>query len=598
MGYLRPYTTVLALAMVAMVGLAASTGLYPLLLQLLLTVLIEGQHGAMGSLEPTFDKLVLVLGSLGFEFDMTTLRATLEVHILWFFAAVVFVKAVCQAVRFFGMGWIAQRVVWDLRRALFGSILKQSGKFFGEESTGQLVSRLMNDVNHVERAATYAIPVFFGDALKVLVLALICLIQYRKLAVISGVLLVAILPIVFFGRKLKRYAKKAQLSIGQLTSRITETLSGIRIIQIYGREKFEIERFDTENKIYFKAMLKSVLIRALQTPVMELVGVGALLLTVAHALSSADAKESDPAQVVGFLLALVLLYEPVKALGRLNAIIMPGVAAAERVFEVMDRPSDVVESADAKPFEERPERVKFERVTFGYRPDEPVLKDFELELARGRMVALVGPSGGGKSTIAALLPRLFDVDSGRITVNGVDIREFSLESLRLQVAMVSQEPYLFNDSLEMNIAYGRPEATRSDVEAAAKMAVAHRFIAASPQGYDSLAGERGLELSGGERQRISIARAIVRDAGIIILDEATSALDTSNEQELQKLMGSLRKNRIMLVIAHRLSTVRTADHIVFVEAGRVVEEGTHDALIRGNGPYARLIRASEGQACI
>ncbi|MCB0780613.1 MAG: ATP-binding cassette domain-containing protein [Flavobacteriales bacterium] len=304
--------------------------------------------------------------------------------------------------------------------------------------------------------------------------------------------------------------------------------------------------------------------------------------------------EIGAGEVVGFLLAMVLLYEPIKAIGRLNGIIVPGLASAERVFEIMDRPADIVDRPEARALDHDPEVVRFEQVGFRYAEDGPwVLRGFDLVLPRGKMVALVGGSGGGKSTAAALLPRLYDVSEGAITVDGVDLRDLTQASLRARIALVAQENYLFNDTVRANIAYGRPGATDTEVEAAARRAYAHDFIAKLPEGYDTVTGERGVQLSGGQRQRIAIARAFLRDAPILILDEATSALDTQSEQQVQAALDALVEDRTTLVIAHRLSTVRGAHEIVVLDHGRVVERGTHDALVGAGGLYARLVGAAE-----
>jgi subfamily B ATP-binding cassette protein MsbA len=273
---------------------------------------------------------------------------------------------------------------------------------------------------------------------------------------------------------------------------------------------------------------------------------------------------------------------------------MPGLASAERVFEILDRPPEITDRSGARPLLHPPETIRFERVTFRYRSElEPALAEVDLELPRGKIVALVGPSGGGKSTVAKLLPRLYDVTSGAITIDGTDLRDLTLESLRSRIAMVGQETYLFNDSIRANISYGRPEATEEEIVHAAKQAFAHDFILELEGGYDALSGERGAQLSGGQRQRIAIARAFLRNAPILILDEATSALDTESERVVQAALDALLENRTALVIAHRLSTVRRADEIVVLDRGRIVERGTHDALLARGGAYRRLVEADE-----
>jgi subfamily B ATP-binding cassette protein MsbA len=599
LAYLRPYRGRLAIAVVAMLLLAATTGLYPLLLDLLTTYLVEGEGGAARVIAPSLERLERALAFVGLSVDPPALAAVIQSNLLVLFGAVVLIKAASQAIRFYEMGMIAQWVVRDLRRDLFAATVRQSAGFFGEQATGFLVSRVINDVSQVERAATYAVPVMFGDALKVIALAAVCLGRYLELSLIALVVTpLAVVPIVRFGRLLKRIAKDAQEDLGKLTNRVTESVGGIRVVQAYGREQHELDRFMRDSDRYVSTMKRSVVVRAVQTPAMELIGVLALLLTIGYAMRGVHSGSIRAGEVVGFLLALVLLYEPLKAIGRVNGIVVPGVASAERIFEIVDRIPDVRDRPTARPVAQAPQMVRFERVGFRYRETgQPVLLDVDFSLPRGSVIALAGPSGGGKSTIAALLPRFFDVTSGQITIDGVDIRDLELVSLRRQIALVAQETYLFNDTVRANIAYGMPGAAEAQIIEAARRAYAHDFITLLPNGYDTITGERGIQLSGGQRQRIAIARAFLRDAPILILDEATSALDAESEREVQLALDRLLQNRTALVIAHRLSTIRHADQILVVDKGRIVERGSHDELLAGGALYARLIQVSEGVTC-
>jgi subfamily B ATP-binding cassette protein MsbA len=594
----RPYRGRLFVAIAAMALLAATTGLYPVLLDMLTTYLIEGTGGPGRVLEGPVTKLATFATKLGINFDPSSAAVFLQKNLILIFGSVVAIKAISQAVRFYQMGMIAQWVVRDLRRDLFAAIARQNTAFFGDQATGFLVSRVVNDVAQVERAATYAIPVLVGDVLKVLVLGAVSLSTYPELSLVAALVTpLAVVPIVRFGKLLKRYSKANQEELGGIAHRVTETVGGIRVVHAYGGEERELEKFDQTTEQYLKTMKKSVLVRAVQTPAMELIGVLALLLTIFYAVSKLESGAIRPGEVVGFLLALVLLYEPLKAIGRLNAFVVPGVASAERVFELVDRQSEVREKENAQTLVS-PRSIHFEHVCFRYRESGPlVLDDVDLQLERGKIVALVGSSGSGKSTVAALLPRFFDVTSGKITADGVDLRDFSLSSLRGNIALVAQDNFLFDDTIRANILYGRPGATDAEVEAAAKRAYADEFIRALPNGYYSRTGERGVQLSGGQRQRIAIARAFLRDAPILILDEATSALDAESEREVQAALDALLVDRAALVIAHRLSTVRRADQILVLERGKVVERGSHLELLSKNAVYARLVNISEGAPC-
>ena len=593
--YLAPYRAQVALALVAMVLMALTTGLYPLLLDLLTTVLFKGREAASDLLQPKLVKLAETAGEIGLNIDAQSLREAIEQHTYLLFGVVVMVKTLSQAVRFHAMGAVAQRVIRDLRNELFGAIVRQSSQFFGTQSTGFLVSRVMNDVSQVERAATYAVPVLFGDVLRVLVLGGVCLWQYTELSLVTLVVLpLAALPIVRFGKALRRYAKKGQHSIGALTHRVTETLGGIRVVHTYAGEAHEARRFADENQSYVDTMLKSVMARALQTPIMELIGTTALILTLFWAEARIAAGSVRPGEVVAFLLALILLYEPLKAIGRLNGIILPGLIAAERVFEIVDRAPDVVDAPNARAIPPMAHSLKLEGVGFRYPgAEKDAVQSLDLTLEKGKVVGLVGASGSGKSTVAALIPRLWDVTRGRITIDGTDIEDATLASLRAQIAVVAQETYLFDDSIRANIAYGKPGATDEAIEKAARQAYAHEFISALPQGYATLSGERGVRLSGGQRQRIAIARAFLRDAPILILDEATSALDNESEREVQRALDALLKDRAALVIAHRLSTLRGAHEIVVLEHGQVVERGDPVVLAANNGAFSRAQAAAQ-----
>lgn len=578
----------LTLAGISMVLLALSTGLYPILIDVLTTSLFADPQQATSN--PWAERFAVLLSRVGVEVQVEAMRSRVNRHILLVFGAVVLIKAASQGLRFHQMGLLGQKVTQNLREMVFRGLVRQSTSFFDQRGSGTLLSRVTNDVALVEQAATYGLPVLLGDGLKVLVLAGICIFEYGRLSLIAlCVLPLTALPIVRFGKLLKRYSMRSQEALGELTHRVTETLGGMPVVKASAGETFEEQRFREENERYYQTMKKSVLVRAIQTPITELIGVAALLVTMAWAESEIAAGRVRPGEVVAFLLALVLLYEPLKAVGRISGVLIPGLAAAERVFEMADRVPEVRDAPDAVSLSRLERSLELVDVHFSYDgANAPALRGLSLRLEKGRTLALVGPSGSGKSTVARLIPRFYDVKAGEIRIDDTDIRRGTLQSLRSQIAIVAQETFLFDDTVRNNIAYARPGATLEEVRAAAAAAYALDFIERLPRGFDTRTGERGVQLSGGQRQRIAIARAFLENAPILILDEATSALDAESEAEVQRALEALVQNRTTLVIAHRLSTIRNADEIVVLEAGVATERGKHEALLARGGLYAQL----------
>jgi subfamily B ATP-binding cassette protein MsbA len=499
------------------------------------------------------------------------------------------------------MGMVSQRVIADLRTAMFDRLLGLSPSFYTRRHSGDLMSRFAADVQAVETAVSYAISSYIRDGLTVVVLLVTCFALDWRLSLMAFIAVPATLvPIIRFARRLKRVTQESQSALGRIAELVQEAISGMRVVQAFGMERWESARFREENRRWVRIMRKSFAVRALSSPLMEVMAAVGLSLAISWVGARILRGELDPASFFSFISAVMLLYTPVKQLGRVGQFVLVGGVAAERIFEVLDARSAVPDSGRATlpPFARE---IRFDDVTFSY-GDRPVLEGVSFSIRKGEVVALVGASGGGKSTVANLLPRFWDVTSGRITVDDVDVRRVTLESLRAQIAVVTQETVLFNDTVRANVSYGRPDPSDVDVERACRMAHAHDFVAALPQGYATPLGEKGVILSGGQRQRIAIARAFLKDAPILVLDEATSALDADSEREVQRaldgLMGAAAAGgaRTTLVIAHRLSTVRHADRIVVLSGGRVVETGRHEELLARGGEFARLYRAFEGGA--
>jgi subfamily B ATP-binding cassette protein MsbA len=488
--------------------------------------------------------------------------------------------------------YVGQRIVYDVRRALAEHVQRLPAAYFDRTASGGILSRVTTDVLLLRQALTEGATVLIRDVTTVLVLLVVTFYLDAVLALITFVVFPAVvLPLQALSRRMRALSRRGLDSLGNLSALLQETIVGHRVVKAFGMQRYENTRFDEESKRLLSTYLRAARIQAFTSPmteVMAAVGVAAVLWLGG---ASVMAGGRTTGGFLAFLSALVLLYEPFKRIVRTNNLVQAGLGAARRIFELLDEPGE--DPLDRGDFALAPFRraIRFEDVDFAYRSD-CVLRGIDLEIGAGSVVALVGPSGGGKSTIADLIPRFYDVTAGRITIDGRDVREVSLASLRAEISVVTQFTFLFNDTVRANIAYGRPDLPSSAIEAAARAANAHDFVARLPEGYDTVVGELGIQLSGGERQRVAIARALLKDAPILILDEATSALDTESERAVQEAIERLMRGRTTLVIAHRLSTIRRADLIVVVAEGRIVEAGSHAELMASGKLYKRLY---EGQ---
>lgn len=503
-------------------------------------------------------------------------------------AGIFLFKGLCNYVQTILMSSIGLRIVTDLRNKLYAVIQQQSLSFFAEHPTGLLMSRITNDVQFVQNASSEAVTALIKDSCMLVSLVAVIFYTDWQLALIAMIVFpLAIYPISVFGKKIRKVTTSTQITMGNLSSLLQETISGTRIVKAFCMEKYENERFAAENERLLKYNMKAVSVNAISSPFMDFLGGLGIAAVFLYGGYNIVQGRSTPGTFFSFIAACLMLYEPIKRLTNVNNTINQGIAGAERIFSIIDRVPDIEDKPDAVVLPKITKGIEIENVTFCYE-STPVLKNVNLSIRAGEVVAFVGMSGGGKTSLVNLIPRFYDVSEGRVLIDGHDVRDVTLQSLRSQIAIVTQQTILFNDTVKNNIAYGDIQRTEEDIFNAAKAANAHDFIMNLPKGYDSNIGELGTKLSGGEKQRISIARALLKDAPILILDEATSSLDTEAEIEVQGALDNLMKGRTTLVIAHRLSTIRNADRIIALVNGEIVEEGNHETLIAKKGEYYRL----------
>ncbi len=558
-GFVKPYFGRFGIAFVAMLILAGIDLIYPKILQYLLDEVF------------TQEKYQLLN---------------------WIIIALI-ILFLCKALISFGknylMAFVGQRSVADIRSALYRHMQRMSISYYESHRTGELMARITNDVSMVQVGVSTGLADVIYQSL-VLVGALVSIFSINwKLALLTLIVFPVIAWVVTrTGVKIRAVSHRVQEKVADLTTVLQESITGIRVVKAFAMEEHENKRFTTENEGSFGATMKSARIVAMLTPAVELLVSMALIIIIWYGGIEVIQGHLTPGKLIGFLSYIALLIPPVTIIPHNFNNFMQALAASDRIFEVLDTEEDIKDAPDAMELPKLKGQIKFRNVSFGYREDLPVLREINLEVNPGEVVALVGPSGAGKTSLVNLIPRFYDPTAGSITVDGYDLRKAKIKSLRSQIGLVPQESMLFGTTIRENIVYGRPDATEEEIITAAKAANAHEFILGLPNGYETMVGERGASLSGGQRQRIAIARALLKNPRILILDEATSALDNESERLVQEALDRLMRSRTTLVIAHRLSTVQYSDKIVVLDEGAIVETGTHDALLARNGLYKRL----------
>ncbi len=559
-GYIGKHWRKLTVAMIAMAVIAATTAAYARIMQPL-TDLVFVNRDATGM-------IVVPLA----------------------FLAIAVTKAIATYIQTYLLGVFGQRIIADVQNALFAHIIRADIAFFHSTATGGLISNFLNDANLLREALNKALAGIAKDSLTLVFLVGVLFWTDWQLAFIATVIFpLAILPIRTLGKRMRKASTQNQERTGAFSALLGETFAGARHIKAYGMEAHETERARQSNEHRLAAMFKVIRARAAATPAIEILGGLAAAAVVFYAAGFGEVQNRMTAgEFFTFITALGLAYQPLRSIANLNTALQEGLAAAQRIFAMLDSEPAIQNAPDAKPLEIAGGAIRFDNVRHTYSDGAPALRGISFEVPAGKTVAIVGPSGAGKSTALNLIPRFYDAEGGRVTIDGQDVKSVTQESLRAAIGFVSQESTLFNDTIRANIAYGRPGAADDEIVAAAQAAAAHDFITELPQGYSSIVGESGLKLSGGQRQRIAIARAVLKDAPILLLDEATSALDSDSERQVQDALKRLSTGRTTLVVAHRLSTVIDADKIIVLDHGEIVAAGTHAELLSRGGLYANL----------
>jgi subfamily B ATP-binding cassette protein MsbA len=499
------------------------------------------------------------------------------------------IKGLADYGRCYFLNYVAQNAIKDLRQDLCVKLLSLSHDFYVKNTSSKIMSRITNDINALQLALEKVPPTIIRDSLVIIgMIGGLFYLHWKYAFIIVVVLPILALPLAQFAKKLKKASKDSMIQISEIYTSLQEILSGFSVIKSFCKEEHEEKRFTVNNKEYYNVQQRITRVDARTTPVMEflsMTGVAVILWFGGKDVVNGVWTLGD---FTAFILAITQMYQPIKNFAQLNSTIQKALAGSERVFEILDEKASVIDLPNAKELNTFSKDIVYKNVDFSYEKGKPILKGINIDINKGQTVAFVGSSGSGKSTIANLILRFYDVDNGEILVDGINIKDLTLSSLRDKIGVVSQDVFLFNDTIKYNISYGKMNATDEEIETAAKAANAHKFISKMPNGYNTLIGERGIKLSGGEKQRIAIARAMLKNPPILVLDEATSALDSESEKLVQEAIETLMKNRTVILIAHRLSTVKNADKIVVIDKGCVAETGKHQELLDKNGIYSKL----------
>jgi ATP-binding cassette, subfamily B, bacterial MsbA len=584
--YSRPYVPHLLVSVLAMAIVGAAQAMTALLIKPILDRVLNPQD-----LEPPVE----LYKAFGHTFYLNGLMPH-NIHSIWSMVAtailtVFFLRGICDYFGNYLINYVGFSAVTDLRQTVFDRVVHQDAHFFEDNSTARVMSSIMNDLEKIQVALSHILADFLRQSFTAIALLVLVLQSDWKLALWSlTVLPLVLVPTLRLGRRIRRTTRRAQDDAAELNQVLQETLSGQQVVKSFGAEEIESNRFRDRVQRLRRSNLRYVAQQAIASPLIEFFGAVTIVGLVAYARIQIKHGEMTTGAFISFVIALLMLYEPVKRLTGIHNIFQQALGASQRVFEYLDREQQIKEKPNAQKLARFEKSILFDSVGFHY-PSAPngfFLDKIRLEVKRGEIAALVGPSGSGKTTLANLVPRFYDVISGSIRIDSKDIRDLRLDSLRDKISIVAQDTFLFNDTVANNIGYGRPDATREQIQAAARNALAEEFILRMTDAYDTMIGERGQKLSGGQRQRLAIARALLKDAPILILDEATSHLDTESERLVQKALQNLMEHRTVIVIAHRLSTIRRADKIVVLDRGKITETGTHEELVSGGGIYQRL----------